>query len=180
MAARNRFGGSAADLAHALTPHVERLGNNFLMYSENKQVRKAVLMREYIEPAKDLFTSLWKLQPNMSFTAAMCSQAMRIIVRDFQAKWGFTRDQCAEWVDCMQLRLRNACSAIQSALSKPVNDWMAEMPFARGVDSRLLKRPSASVEFGWDQETCRGWMRSSSAGRKVLSMMPVVDGLVRM
>jgi hypothetical protein len=131
-ASRPRWSGSAAEMAAALRPHVERDGRSFIKYDEAKNVHQTILDKPKIVQYQKVILSCRALCPRLIFTKKIVAAAFKLLATDFEQKWKFSTEQSTDWQQTMILRLTNMLSQVHAAEEKNnLPKWLKELSWHR-------------------------------------------------
>ena len=83
-AARPRYGGSAEDLAAALTPFAREFGRSFIKWGEEAEVSQSKLYKDHVARAGAIAAAARQLQENLSFSKKIMEQAVSIVCEEHQ------------------------------------------------------------------------------------------------
>jgi hypothetical protein len=146
-AVRPRYGGSAEDLAAALTPFAREFGRSFIKWGEEAEVSQSKLYTDHVARAGAIAATARQLQENLSLSKKIMEQAVSIVCEEHKEAWHLEESDVPDYITTISRRLRNALYHImQGQRKKKQPDWFLEhMPWV----ARPLK-PDLSVGHGTD------------------------------
>lgn len=149
---RNRFPGSAQDLADAILPYAEKHGKSFIRYPTDGKLSKAKIDVPSIEKVDELIRICVELQKNLCFSKKQADGCMDIIQKKLSKKWGLAASDVPDWLKTISGRFRNVMHVVEKAIEKknPPKRTQRLGIFDSGEpDLEVPKEDLPKYKYGW-------------------------------
>ena len=180
-AARPRYGGSAEDLAAALTPFAREFGRSFIKWGEEAEVSQSKLYKDHVARAGAIAAAARQLQENLSFSKKIMEQAVSIVCEEHREAWHLKESDVPDYITTISRRLRNAFYHImQGQRKKKQPDWFLEhMPWAvRPLKRDLSDGDGADTAAASAKHYTYAWNEELSLPIRVAAGIPDEIGFV--
>lgn len=131
---RDIFSGDAAAFALLLSPVLDEHGKKLCCYPcEVAKVSSAKLDVPSVYEHHMLLTCLHNGQANLSFSKAVATAGIRLIVEQNMATFKLKQSEVEDYIETQARRMRNLCRCVaQGLVRKPCPKWVSDLPFMKG------------------------------------------------
>ncbi|CAK0820691.1 unnamed protein product [Prorocentrum cordatum] len=106
-------------------------GKSLIKYSEEKNTQKATLDKKRVTEYVDFIKAIQDAVPNMSITSGDAKKCLGSVFDNHKADWNVKDAHREDWINTMELRIRNLCASVKKATSvkKPAK-WLVDLGLA--------------------------------------------------
>ena len=154
---RQRWQGSAEELAEALDPVARRKGRVMLIYDDSPKCQKALLSTDRVYAAHQLLEALHGLAPRLHFVRSTVKEAMQAILDRYGDSWKLVKDaDRRDWVETLTKRVMNITRSVsQGEVTTPSAKWVLELPWNKSKKPRTLKARASRVDTDGEEAAAK-------------------------